>query len=620
MSEQLPVPTMDAMDDVQELPRGGITAEEYTARASKFAGALPIAQQQISAAMTYMQQKSDNFYVDVQSWLTTTDATVTINGQQIQSFKALQNEFTDPASHPTHAQLATALAGYASASAIDTAVSEAINGLTQTFDDIDTAISLKQPKRDVTYLSTSQHNNIMMVMNGRLFTTSGNSASNANSGTGRGGDNNVTQHSLEKFTEVNFPNLPEAANLIKVGGDGYSFNFALFDNGYLYVWGQNIKGVCGVGHTSPIPFPVLALTDCVEVYHYPNATATYAIGQPVALVKRTDGYIYGAGDGDDGQFGIGNTSNQPAFIRLDWMGQNPKYVKASNGYGGQIICQKADGEIWIAGNGLNGALFNGSTSNEPTAISIGALIGGANAGDIIYWHHAYAYHSGTSVVQHSYSLIARRDSAGNVRVFTVGNGTWGQIGNGATQSPTTPYEVMSLPDQIIYIDVIGGGVPTIRALASNGDLYMWGHGNRGLLGNGSNDSFSTPQLVLSGVTECLMPECGSNVNPYFIQNWVKRGDEVYVCGFDDANCYTGMGLTENVMSWTPHTILGHGKNKIKHLGALETASGGGRAYVAITEDNRMLVWAYNAQNAITMDNTTRVPVPQDIPLPMLGAA
>jgi len=222
-------------------------------------------------------------------------------------------------------------------------------------------------------------------------------------------------------------------------------------------------------------------TDCVEVYTQQKANGNASF--TVLIIKKSDGFIYAAGTNSSGLFGIGSTTLfNPLFTQLTWVGQNPKFVYVSGETSlGMLFVEKADGSKWFSGDNTNFRMFTSLTSSTNTGVDITSSLGGLSE-RVTYVHSESKWHSSTTNnIVEAMSLIATINPVGVTKVYTCGDNTYGQIGDGTTLATAgVGYSVPAMSD-ITDIDVIGGAVPTIRVLKTNGDLYQWGYGVVGKL-------------------------------------------------------------------------------------------------------------------------------------------
>ncbi|MCX5822382.1 MAG: RCC1 repeat-containing protein, partial [Deltaproteobacteria bacterium] len=84
------------------------------------------------------------------------------------------------------------------------------------------------------------------------------------------------------------------------------------------------------------------------------------------------------------------------------------------------------------------------------------------------------------------------------KVYTWGNNSNGQLGDGSTTGRTTPAQVGGA--DISNIKAIDAGYKYTIALGSDGTVWTWGYNNKGQLGNNTQTDSYTPQQVgtLSG--------------------------------------------------------------------------------------------------------------------------
>ncbi|BEP14668.1 hypothetical protein acdb102_29790 [Acidothermaceae bacterium B102] len=140
-----------------------------------------------------------------------------------------------------------------------------------------------------------------------------------------------------------------------------------------------------------------------------------------------------------------------------------------------LVVAVASGTVKAWGAGTNGELGNGSAtdSNVPVAVSGLTLV--------------------TAVASATYSEYALRSDG---TVWSWGHNQFGQLGTGATSGDVlTPMQIPSLAG----VTAIAGGGESAAALKADGTVWAWGQGTSGELGNGAGTDSSTPVQV-SGLT------------------------------------------------------------------------------------------------------------------------
>ncbi|MCP4757652.1 MAG: hypothetical protein GY866_42890, partial [Proteobacteria bacterium] len=142
------------------------------------------------------------------------------------------------------------------------------------------------------------------------------------------------------------------------------------------------------------------------------------------------------------------------------------------------------------GEGANGKLGNGATNDATTPVSVNNVstavqvsVGG----------------------EHSCALL---DNGWNGTIRCWGDPSQGQIGNNTTSgSYYEPSEATAVSNISTAVQ-IGSGLDFSCALMANGTVRCWGNGANGRLGNGSTDSQSTP-VVVSGISTATQLTVGS---------------------------------------------------------------------------------------------------------------
>lgn len=246
-----------------------------------------------------------------------------------------------------------------------------------------------------------------------------------------------------KVTDTVPPNLVKLVS----GSDGASA--ALFDDGSLYMWGNNESGQLGNGTLSSSASPSLTMMGVTDVALFLSSASSYNY---VVAVK-DDGSLWQWGDGD----------TTPGEVPLP-EGELAHQV-ANSGY-----------EIFIVTR--TGSLLRRAASNAfstlPTLQSV-PLVESISAG-------------------YDHELILTRDG----EVYSRGGNDYGQLGKGNNDYSSVWSPVSKLN---VSIAKIATGRYTSFAISDAGDVYAWGSNSRRQLGDGTEVDRNVPVLVASDVAQ-----------------------------------------------------------------------------------------------------------------------
>ena len=185
---------------------------------------------------------------------------------------------------------------------------------------------------------------------------------------------------------------------------------------------------------------------------------------------------YGQLGGKEGLFTL--LENGPPFsgIPSGWAkasvrGLTGKAIAVSSGYYHTCALVEVDGvQCW--GLNVSGQLGDGTNIDSNTAVHVQGM-------DV----QVIAIELGVS---HSCALL----ETGEVHCW--GDNENGQLGNGTRNNSNIPVAVQGLTDKVVQI--AAGGMFTC-ALTEKGRLFCWGNSLKGVIGEATTDSFSTPVLV-----------------------------------------------------------------------------------------------------------------------------
>jgi alpha-tubulin suppressor-like RCC1 family protein len=349
----------------------------------------------------------------------------------------------------------------------------------------------------------------------------------------------------------------------------------------LYSWGALSTwegvGVGWVANPSSVPVQNPTLPAGVTPTAVSTGSTTLALG--------SDGNVYAWGD----LVGDGNEapSSTPVLAPL------PGGVTAtavSTSYGGVNLVLGSDGNVYAWGADDDGQIGDGSLTGGDVVTPVQALLpAGITA---------------TAVSSGATSLALGSD--GNV--YAWGSNTWGALGIGtiAVGSSTTPVRV-SLPTGVTAT-AIASGYNTNLAVGSDGNVYAWGNGQYGQLGNGTTDLEATTPVRVSlpgGVAATAVSE------GYYSSLALGSDGNVYAWGFNGAG-QLGDGSTAD--SPTPVRVSLPG-------GVTATAvSAGGEMSVALGSDGNIYSWGNNQDGELGDASSAGSLTPVQVLLPDGAAA
>jgi alpha-tubulin suppressor-like RCC1 family protein len=176
------------------------------------------------------------------------------------------------------------------------------------------------------------------------------------------GDNSWGQlgdGNLNPFDEFAYTNLPEeivASNVTAIAAGG-AHSIFLKSDGSLWAMGMNFFGQLGDGGNGAVVWPEMIVSS--------NVTAI-AAGAGFSLFLKSDGSLWAMGDDYYGQLGDGNLSGSTT----PWLSTNqPEEIVCSNVIAiaaGQYhsLFLKSDGSLWGMGDGINGQLGDGFQASQ----------------------------------------------------------------------------------------------------------------------------------------------------------------------------------------------------------------------------------------------------------------
>jgi len=472
--------------------------------------------------------------------------------------------------------------------------------------------------KTVTFVSKSGHDSIYFLISGKMYSTSGIDGI-GNATTGRGLENTIPTSGLNNLQEVR-PKSNVAQSAIKqIGGGYHTVGYMLLENGYLWTWGANTKGQCGLGHTTPVATPTLAVAGgVVEVYEHPT-NGGHDIDDNRLFIKKDDDFIYGCGYNNYGQLGLADTTDRSTFTQLTSLGTTVTSFWNMGSRYGCFVAQKTDKSIWVAGYNGHGQLGIGTTlATNSTPVDV--TTNWVGAGSPLEWtitsvHGGFGYNDTTSDTSDS-TLAILLDNTTDTRFSLCGNNLYGQLGDGTIVAKSTPVTPSVGTGRISKAEVFGGGRPTVNVLKEDGELYTWGYNNYGQCGVGNTTDVTTPNNVLSAVSDIFNDGQDADEQGFWSTSYIKKTDGLLYATGHNLEGQLGRGSLTPSNATTYDVVLLPYDSNIKNIGHYTTFRHR-RIIVAITADNRVYGWGHNVQLGVINSNLNATTGIDHVLTPML---
>ncbi len=238
----------------------------------------------------------------------------------------------------------------------------------------------------------------------------------------------------------------------------------------LYGWGDNDSGQIGIGSIGGAPTTGITVPTTVQA-PAGVAFASITAGGAFTVGLATTGQVYAWGANSVGQLGDGTTNGEttPVAVALP-----PATVTAVASGSAHSLALTAAGAIYAWGSNTSGQLGTGTAAAASTPVAVAAPAGVTFTAIAAGGDHSLAL-SSTGVV------------------YGWGANDRGQLGDGTTVPAATPVAVT--PPVGVTFTAVAAGTGHSLALGSDGQVYSWGFGASGQLGNGATADSTTPVQV-----------------------------------------------------------------------------------------------------------------------------
>lgn len=245
--------------------------------------------------------------------------------------------------------------------------------------------------------------------------------------------------------------VPDVSGVVAVDAGG-SFSLAVDEARDVWMW-----GLLAPGSSVRLP-PTRVMADAVAI----------AAGWAHALTLRADGTVWAWGRNGDGQLGDGTLIERVAPVKVHGI-SNAVAVATGPTYSAAL---DADGNVWIWGSGYLGQPVGRQSRSDAVRVSLSHPIRTISSGN----NHMLA-------LAEDGTLWAW--GLNDYGVLGLGNG----LGNGDDQA--VPARV-PLPEAV---HSIGAGLIHSLAITASGQLWAWGYGEFGAVGDGTGETRLSPVRV-----------------------------------------------------------------------------------------------------------------------------
>jgi alpha-tubulin suppressor-like RCC1 family protein len=333
-----------------------------------------------------------------------------------------------------------------------------------------------------------------------------------------------------------------------------------------------------------------------------------AVALPTVASANVVSIVYGWGNNSDGQVGVGPVGGSQ--LRPVPVADTATNVLQLAGGSSFNVSLRSDGTVWAWGNNSYGQLGDGTDQNSFAPVRVRGLPAG------IVQVTAGANHA------------AAVDSDGSV--WTWGDDSFGELGYATPAG--LPASTASRVPGVAGVKQVAAGANFTVALRSNGEVWTWGRGDHGQLGDGTHDtSRTTParNRAVYGMTQIsaggdftlalrpgsvwawganFMGQLGNgstvtdSATPVIVDRHTQNATRI-VAGGDHAfaidpdgslwawgnNTFGALGI--GVID-DPNGAFGHGRNTATHLSltGITQLGAGGEESVALRSDGTLLVW------------------------------
>jgi alpha-tubulin suppressor-like RCC1 family protein len=364
--------------------------------------------------------------------------------------------------------------------------------------------------------------------------------------------------------------MPNFYNYIE-NGVAYAFDDVFvpaepFRQGNLWGWGANSSGQLADNTSTQRNTPV---TTFAGGTNWKQVSFAKNNGTSV----KTDGTLWTWGSNSYGQIG-NNTSGANRSTPVTTFAGETNWKQVACGYQHNAAI-KTDGTLWIWGRNNFGQLGDNTTTNRLTPVT--TFAGGTNWKQVACGNH-------TAAIKTDGTL------------WTWGRNNFGQLADNTSTQRNTP--VTTFAGGTNWKQVSCGGFHT-AAIKTDGTLWNWGGGSKGVLGTNDTIGISTPVTTFAGGTNWKQVTCSQE---YTLA--IKTDGTLWSWGAN-VGLFGGiegfLGDNTSVNRSTPVTTFAGGTN-------WKQVACGERTSFAVKTDGTLWTWGYSGLGNGTQFGVAYTPI------------
>lgn len=308
-------------------------------------------------------------------------------------------------------------------------------------------------------------------------------------------------------------------------------DFALKNDGTLWVWGSNSAGILGLGTASSAK-----VSSPTQLGSLTTWTSKVAGSSHVSAIK-SDGTLWAWGEGGNGGLGNGDVIYRSSPVQIGSLTTWESSAVGNN----RTHAIKTDGTLWAWGKNTFGGLGLEDAVKRSSPVQMGSLTTWAKVTAASNWGGAIK-DDGT--------------------LWMWGYNGRGELGQGNTINTSSPVQVGSLTDWSHFVYNNSGG--TVAAFKTDGTVWSWGYNNTGNLSQGDAINRSSPTQIGSKTTW----SSGSVASDLFLRSTTGL---IYSAGQN----YQGVGGRGDVVSRSSPVQIGDGSVRWANVSTGGNSNSGG---------------------------------------------